>query len=90
MLFRYEVYIKYERKKVVIIIPYFGKLPNYFSLWLESVRNNPQINVIFLTDNDKLLNCPSNVNWIVTTLSAVKARAQKLIDFPIKLTVSVI
>lgn len=74
-----------KEKKVVIIIPYFGKLPNYFSLWLESVRNNPQINVIFLTDNDKLLNCPSNVNRIVTTLSAVKARAQKLIDFPIKL-----
>lgn len=27
-----------DHEKVAIIIPYFGTLPNYFDLWLESVR----------------------------------------------------
>ena len=26
------------KNKVAIIVPYFGVLPNYFDLWLESAR----------------------------------------------------
>lgn len=72
-------------KSVKIIIPYFGKLPNYFCLWLESVKYNSNIKVLFLTNNKIPKDCPENVEWVVTTLENVKKRAQKLIDFQIVL-----
>ncbi len=37
-------------KKVAIIIPYFGKWPEWFELYLTSLSKNPQLDVIFYTD----------------------------------------
>lgn len=71
--------------KVAIIIPYFGTLPNYFNLWLESVGKNKCVDVLFFTDNNQPLNCPSNVYWKKTTFSNIRKRAEKLVDFPIVL-----
>lgn len=34
---------------VCIIIPYFGKLPNYFQLWLESCKNNDSFTWLVFT-----------------------------------------
>lgn len=73
------------KNKVIIIIPYFGKLPNYFKLWLESVRRNPDLDVLFLSNNNKPNDCPLNVKWIKTSLKNVKQRAQSLVNFPIVL-----
>lgn len=75
----------YLSQKVAIIIPYFGKLPNYFELWLESVKRNANIDIFFFTNNFKLKNCPPNVHWVVTTFTEVKNRAQKIIEFPISM-----
>lgn len=37
--------------RIALIIPYFGKLPNYFHLWKESCKKNTAIDFILLTDN---------------------------------------
>lgn len=37
-------------KKIIIIIPYFGKWPEWFPLYLESCLYNPTINWLFYTD----------------------------------------
>ncbi len=37
-------------KKVVFIIPYFGKLHNYFHLFLASCGKNPDIDFLFVSD----------------------------------------
>lgn len=36
--------------KKAIIIPYFGKWPEWFDLYLYSLGNNPSLNAIFFTD----------------------------------------
>ena len=37
-------------KKILLILPYFGKFPNYFNLFLQSVRNNPGVTLLIFTD----------------------------------------
>jgi len=36
--------------RILIIIPYFGKLPETFPFWYESARNNPDVDFLFITD----------------------------------------
>ena len=36
--------------KIVIIIPYFGKWPSYFNIYLKGCENNPWLDIIFFTD----------------------------------------
>ena len=52
-------------KKIVVFVVYFGKLPNYFSLFLLSVKYNPTIDFIIITDNYNLkkdYSIPKNVS----------------------------
>lgn len=37
-------------KKAAIIIPYFGKFPEWFNLYLYSCKKNPEVDFIFYTD----------------------------------------
>ena len=37
-------------KKVVLIIPYFGKVPDYFNLWLKSAERNSDYTFFIYTD----------------------------------------
>lgn len=40
------------KNRVVLILAYFGKFPNYFHLFLQSCYNNPNVDFIFFTDNN--------------------------------------
>lgn len=46
--------------KVILIIPYYGRFPSIFDLWLKSCANNPEINWLLVTDIDTP-DLPSNV-----------------------------
>lgn len=50
-----------------------GPFPNFFPLWMESVRNNPSIDFYMVTDQEPLNNKPLNLFFIKKTLSEVKA-----------------
>lgn len=39
-----------QYQKIIKIIPYFGQWPEWFELYIESCKNNPQINWLFYTD----------------------------------------
>ncbi len=39
-----------QHHKIIKIIPYFGQWPEWFELYIESCKNNPQINWLFYTD----------------------------------------
>ena len=47
--------------KVVLITMYFGKLPNYFSLFLKSCEKNKDFNWLIFTDDNTNYNYPKNV-----------------------------
>ncbi|SDE43302.1 hypothetical protein SAMN04487996_10532 [Dyadobacter soli] len=40
--------------KVAFIIPYFGKLPSNFDLWLKTCKANPEFNWLIVGDNKEL------------------------------------
>lgn len=61
-------------EKICIINIYFGALPNYFALFLQSCKYNPNIDFIIFTDNEILSNTP-NVKIIKTDLLHIRALA---------------
>lgn len=64
---------------------YFGKLPNWFDLWLISCENNPTID--FLVVTDQILNfTPNNVNVKNMTLQEMKSITDKKLGFDSALT----
>lgn len=64
-----------------IIHCYFGKLPNYFGLWLLSVEYNPTIDFLLYTDQN-LDRIPANLRYFKTSLREVEQRARKNMGFP--------
>lgn len=72
-------------KTIVLIVPYFGKLPYNFQLWLESCRYNPIIDWLIFTDDYTQYSYPDNVKVTYCTFQTMKGRIQKLFDFEISL-----
>lgn len=58
--------------RIAVIIPYFGKFPNYFQLWLDSAGLNPTVDFIIFTDNaDDYVHAP-NIRFIPFDLHRLK------------------
>lgn len=71
--------------KIGFIIPYIGKFPNYFQLWLNSCSYNNTIDWIVFTDDTTKYNYPSNVHVYYTSFSCLKSKFQSNFDFEISL-----
>lgn len=67
---------------IYIFLPYFGKFPNYFQLYLDSVAINYDIlKIILITDIDiSSYTLPLNVIHVPMTLDEVRQRICKLIQ----------
>ena len=50
-------------KSIVLIFPYFGKLPVQYKMWRESALRNPTVDFMFFT--------ASLLSWIVPTYCAI-------------------
>ncbi|MFN9709931.1 MAG: DUF6625 family protein [Bacteroidota bacterium] len=72
-------------KKIAFIVPYFGKFPNYFPLWLLSCKYNPTIDWIVFTDDISPYEYPSNVKVTFCKFEDIVNRLQRPFDFPIKI-----
>lgn len=68
-----------------MVIPYFGNLPNYFELWLESAKYNPDVNFLILTDDRTKYNYPANITLVYTTFDKIRQRIKEMYDFRIPL-----
>ena len=71
---------------IVLIIPYFGKLPQLFQLWLLSVRYNPTVHFVLITDDDTPFEYPANVKVVKMTFEECCQLVKLKYDFPIVLT----
>lgn len=72
-------------KKILFICPYFGTYPNYFNLTLNSIKNNPTINWLIITDINKKYDYPNNVKVIYMTFNELQKKVQLCFDFKIAL-----
>lgn len=71
--------------KIAMILPYFGKLPNYFDLWLKSAGYNSTIDWLVYTDDRREFDFPANVHVRYLTWEKMKDRFQSKFDFKIAL-----
>lgn len=75
-------------KTIAVILPYFGKFPNYFQFFLQSCRDNPTVDFHIITDNDSrkfYRDSGSNIHFHETTFEEVKDRFQDIFPFGITL-----
>lgn len=70
-------------KKVIFIVPYFGKLPNYFQLFLNSCEPNKGFKWLILTDDRTQYRWPDNVKKINMSFSQLKQRIQTKFNFSV-------
>lgn len=70
---------------IIYIIPYFGKLPNNFQLWLNSCSFNKTINWLIFTDDKTEYNYPENVKVVYDTFDKIKELFQSKYDFEINI-----
>jgi hypothetical protein len=74
-----------ELKKIIFIVPYFGKLPNYFSLWLKSCEFNQSIDWVLFIDDEQQFNYPKNVKVSYCQFDDIKQIFQQKIGDDIEL-----
>ena len=73
--------------KIMIFSVYFGKLPNYFELWIKSCEKNTNIQFRVITDDRRGYLLPSNVSIEYMTFESFRDKVQKCFDFEISLNV---
>lgn len=69
---------------ILIILPYFGKLPKMFPYWLESCKLNPSIDFLILTD-EYICEKATNIINIKISLLEIKERITRYLGFEVSL-----
>lgn len=70
-------------QKIIIILPYFGKFPNYFNLFLKSCEKNPTIDWLIITDQSSTAwNVPANVIWEMSNFQQICHIIDQLYNIP--------
>lgn len=72
-------------EKILIIIPYFGKMPNWFQTFLNSSGRTELIDFLFLTDDRTEFDYPSNFKVVYMDFKEVQDLFRKKLG-PIHLT----
>lgn len=70
-------------KTIVVIFPYFGKLPPQYQMWRASALRNPSVDFMFFTDTD--VEPAKNIIVNKMQFSDFRQLVQKAFDFPIVL-----
>lgn len=73
------------KNKVTFFVPYFGKLPNYFDLFLKSCEFNKDYSWVVFTDDTTVRRWPSNVLQVVMSFEELKEKIQSKFEFGIKI-----
>lgn len=71
--------------KIALITLYFGKLPNYFPLFLKSCKKNKGFNWLIFTDDKTNYKYPENVKRIEMNFEECKKIFQSEFDFKLAL-----
>lgn len=71
--------------KTILILPYFGKLPNYFNLYLETVKRNTSVQWLLITDDKTEYLYPRNITVVHKKFIEIKELFQSKFPFEIVL-----
>lgn len=70
--------------KTGLVIPYFGKWPDYLPFYLASVRCNHELEVLFFTDLPVPAGAPPNVRFVRCTLGEFSDLASETLGLDIR------
>lgn len=69
-------------ERICVIGIYFGKLPNWFDLWLKSVEFNESIDFLLVIDDEKP-EVPKNVKVLRSSLEEIKKLAEEKLEMKV-------
>ena len=69
------------RHKVTLILPYFGQLPNYFDLWIQSVRKCENIRFIVCGDCLPREGNEGNIYFLKKSFDWIRQRINSVLGF---------
>lgn len=72
-------------KRIGFIVPYFGKLPNNFQIWLNSCAKNPSVNWLIFTNDRSEFVVPPNVSIHFWEYQQLVKKFENHFDFPLGL-----
>lgn len=72
------------RNSLCLIIPYWGKFPPFFTLFLQSCKNNPSIDWLFITDN-QITEVAANIRVLKMSFDDLKILLKQKFGFPVAL-----
>lgn len=73
-------------KRILLFMVYYGTLPNYFDIWLESVKRNPTINFCIISDCiPEETKIPDHIKLLRLSFEQVKTCIQDKFDFPVSI-----
>ena len=70
-------------RKCAFILPYYGKFPNYFQLFLNSCKANPDYDWLIFTDDETGYDYPNNVHVFHETFADMQQRVSGRFDCPV-------
>tara|TARA_R110000737_G_C14622045_1_gene493504 strand:- start:2103 stop:3026 length:924 start_codon:yes stop_codon:yes gene_type:complete len=73
------------KNKIILLIPYFGKWPEWFHLFFETMRRNEKIDFHFFTDCETQSYSASNVHFEMMNFDEYVKHAQGQISSPINI-----
>lgn len=69
-----------------IVLPYFGKLPSYFQMFLKSCATNPDFNWIIFTDDSSTFIYPHNVLKVTLNMHEFIKIVKDKLNIPVAIT----
>lgn len=72
-------------KKCCFIVPYFGRFPNYFPLFVKTCSYNTDFNWLIITDNEEDYDYPENIRVVKMSFREVQCLFQSKFNFKIAL-----
>lgn len=72
-------------KSIAYIVPYFGKLPEFFNVWLMGCKENKTIDWFIFTDDRREFDYPANVIVTYCSFEEIRLRIQEKFSFKITL-----
>lgn len=72
-------------KKAVFIIPYFGKLPNYFPIWSKTAKANKEYDFWVITDDNTAKSVSENIKIVSITFAEFVEKVQEKFSFQLGL-----
>ena len=73
------------KKKFAFILPYIGRLPSWFQLWLNSCARNSLVDWLLFIDDHRPLSYPNNVKVHYCSFDELRNLFQQSFPFPISL-----